>query len=244
MRKNNLDPRTKLIISFCLSLLAITFQDWIQLLVLFLFLLFFSWVMGVDFRKAWGGLRVLLPLLLLLLIVQSVFSSGGKVLLKISSLPILTTSGLIIGLSIMLRMAVLLLSALFLLTGRPGDLILGLIYFKVPYEIAFMVSLGFSFIPLFQEEVKDTIIALQLRGREIKKAAIGENLKLAAAMFFPLVYGVLVKAEKMTVTMETRGFRAFKTRTYYKNLTMKYIDYFLMTLFIIATMIIIILNWL
>lgn len=230
-----LDPRTKLIISFCISLLAIIYNQPVQLFFLLIFTYLFTGLFGVNFLKTINRFRIFIPLLLVLLIVQSIFAPSGQIILQVGNIPFLTMGGINLGLSVLLRMLILLCSALFIMTGTPQDLVLGLVQWRIPYEIAFMAVLGLGFIPLFKDEVKDAFIAVQLRGREVKKGSIREGLTLLSAIFFPLVYGVLVKAHKMTIAMEARGFRAYKTRTYLRRLTLQRTDYLLMFFFLFST---------
>jgi len=238
MQKFYLDPRTKLVICMCLSILAMIFNQPDQLLLLLIFTIIFTGIFGVDLLKTINRFRMFLPLFLMLLVVQSVFSPSGSVLFMVGHVPILTTGGMAMGFSVLIRMLIVLYSALFLITGTSRDLVLGLIQWKVPYEIAFMANLGLSFIPLLREEIRDALIAVQLRGREIKikNSSIRKSLSLISTIFFPVVYGVLVKAQKLTIAMEARGFRAYKTRTYLRKLTLQRQDYFFMGLFIFGAL--------
>ena len=54
-------------------------------------------------------------------------------------------------------------------------------------------------------------------------------------LFFPVVYGAMLKAEQLAVAMEGRGFRAYPERTYLRRLEFNYTDYVLMLLFFVVT---------
>jgi energy-coupling factor transport system permease protein len=40
---------------------------------------------------------------------------------------------------------------------------------RIPYEIAFMVSVAIRFLPLLTDEIKNVVTAVQLRGIELDK---------------------------------------------------------------------------
>lgn len=224
----HLDPRTKLVMVFCITTLAIIYNTPGALFLLLagttgLLLLF-----QIDLKRVAGYLKPYLFLLLILFLAQCIFTPGGEVLLAAGSVRLLGTRGLILGSSVVLRLLVVVAAAILLTTSNSRDFISGLVQWKVPYEIAFMVSITIRFLPIFRDEFVNVVTAVQLRGVELKKVPWGMKIDLFRRLFFPLVYGAILKAQQLAVAMEARGFRAYPRRTYLRQLRLNRFDYTLM----------------
>ncbi|MEG3071200.1 MAG: energy-coupling factor transporter transmembrane component T [Candidatus Syntrophopropionicum ammoniitolerans] len=238
----NLDPRTKMIMVVCLSILALLYNTPAQLFLLFVFtlmlLLFFNFrlnVIGVY-------LKPFLALMLFLFVVQCVFSPSGLSILSVGQVSLVTSGGLLLGSSMVLRIIVVTAAAMLFTTFSPRDFILGLVQWKVPYELAFMVFIALRFLPVFRDELVNVITAVQLRGVDLKKVPWKQKLDLYRRLFFPVVYGVMLKAQHLAVSMESRGFRAYPTRTYLRRLNLYYADYIVMVTFLAATITLIVIG--
>ena len=165
---------------------------------------------------------------------------GGNALLKLGTVTILTSGGLWGGTTVVLRILILIAAALLFSTFSSRDFILGLVQMKFPYELAFMVSMAVRFLPLFHEEAVNVLIAVQLRGVELKKIPWGKKTDLYRSLFFPLVYSALIKARQMSAAMETRAFRVYPERTYIKRLTLCFADYGVILLSLLTTFMLIV----
>jgi len=237
-----LDPRTKLVMVICFSTLALVFAEPVRLGLLLACTIILLLVFKVDLAGVGRNLRPFWSLFLILFIVQVVFTPGGEVLVRASGVPLLTSQGLAGGISVVLRIGVVIASATLLTTVKARDLILGLVQWKVPYEIAFMVFIAIRFLPLFREEISNVVTAVQLRGIELDKVPWGEKIALYRRLFFPVVYGAILKAQQLAVAMEARGFRAYPRRTYLRHLELGRADYAMILFFSGATLIILKLN--
>ncbi len=231
----NLDPRTKIIMVICISTLAVIYQQPLHLFLLLLFTLCILLVLKVDLKNSFKQIKGMLSLFLVLLIVQSVFTNKGKTLLSIGKLNIITVGGICMGLSVVLRLLIIVTSAIILLTGTPRDFILGLVQWKIPYEIAFMVMVGLHFIPIFREETQNVYNAVQMRGTELEKISLVEKIKVYPTIFIPIISGAILRAQQMAVAMETRAFRVYPQRTYMRQLVLSKTDYILQVAFILMT---------
>jgi energy-coupling factor transport system permease protein len=235
-----LDPRTKLVIIICITTLALIYNTpgrllWLLTGTIILLLLF-----RVDLSGIWRLLRKLLPLILALFLVQVVFMRGGQVILSVGPVPLITEKGLEAGASVALRIGIVCVVGLLLASSSNSrDFILGLVQWKVPYEIAFMVSVTIRFLPLLREETSNMITAVQLRGVELKKVAWREKIDLYRSLFFPIVYGITLKAQQLSLAMEARCFRIYSRRTYLRKLKLTVTDYVLIFFFVIITLVLI-----
>ena len=224
----NLDPRTKLIMVLCVTTLAIVYSTVGALFLLLLATTVILFIFGIDFRQVVKNLKPFFVLLLVLFLAQCIFTPGGEVLLAIGPVRLLTSEGLLMGTSVVLRLLVVIAAALLLSTSNSRDFITGLVQWKVPYEIAFMVSVTIRFLPVFRDEFVNVVTAVQLRGVELKQVPWGKKIYLFRSLFFPVVYGAILTAQQLSVAMEARGFRAYPQRTYLRQLYLNRWDYCLM----------------
>ncbi len=231
-----LDPRTIMVMVVCITSLALIYNTPGPLLLILAGTIVLLFIFRIDCGAVRGYLRPYLSLLLILLLVQIVFTRGGEVLMAAGSLPLVTSRGLLVGTSVVLRIVVVIAAALLLTRAGSRDFILGLAQWKVPYEVAFMVAVAARFLPVFRDELVNVVTAIQLRGVELKKAPWGQKIELCRRLFFPVVYGAVLKAQQLALAMEARGFRAYPRRTYLRRLYLSFADYVVMIFFPAATL--------
>lgn len=230
-----LDPRTKMVMVVCISSLALIYNTPGQLLQLLAVTVALLLIFRFNLKAIWGYLKLFLSLMLFLFVIQSVFTPGGKVLLSVAQMPLLTIEGLTSGASVVLRIVVVTSSAMLLTTFSQRDFVLGLVQWKVPYELAFMVSIALRFLPLFRDELINVLTAVQLRGVDLKKIRWSDKMAMYGRLLFPVVYRTMLKAQQLAVAMEARGFRAYPRRTYLRKLILHWVDYAVMMVFIAVT---------
>ncbi len=224
-----IDPRTKLFVVLVISSLAIVLDDIIAMVLLF--------VLGSMMAKSFGGhflmvikrLRKMLTVILGLIIIQSIFNSEGLVIVQIGGIKLLTDIGLTKGMLYLLRVMIILVSGTILTTSTETELIGALIKIKIPYDFAFMVAIGIRFMPIFVEEFKDTMTAIELRGVDIKGLRLREKLDLYGYILTPIVIGALEKAKRLSLSIEMRGFRVMPKRTSHLILKMRSVDYIIIS---------------
>ncbi len=221
----NLDPRTKLFLIVCLSSSAVLISHPAFLGGLFavslLLLLFFGVRPWGMFRK----IRALLSMVVFIAVMQSIFTSTGQALVTVGNVGLITTGGLAAAGEFILRMLIIVASAGILSTSSSRQIIQGLVQWKMPYELAFMASMGIRFLPVFAEEFRNAKIAVQLRGVELKALSLRQKIEVTAGLFQPVVGGALIKSRAIAMSIEMRGFRTFTTRTSYRLLKATRWDY-------------------
>ena len=237
-----IDPRTKLFAIICLSTLAIVFENLGVLLAILLIELLLALALKAEVLLVFKKLRKVILVLLCLIVLQSIFISNGNIILAIGRFKILTDIGLVRGLGYLLRVLIIFLSGIIIATSSMRDLIQGLIQLKLPYDIAFMVSIGIKFVPLLMEQFQDTLMAIELRGINIKKLKLKQKLEVYAYIFTPVIVSTLNKAKHLAVSIETRGFRAYPQRTSLYQLKYKPQDYIVMSLSLVVSVVIIYIN--
>lgn len=231
------DPRAKLIIVLCLSTLGIVFKDIISLAKILLATILISICFHVDLTRNVKRLKNLLYILIVIALAQSIFSSGGIPLIAIRRVTFLTAEGLYKGLEFILRMMIIIFSATILATSSSREIVQGFVQWGLPYEVAFMVAIGIRFLPILTEEIKDSLVAIQLRGIELDKIPIKKRIHVYSYLFTPIVLATISKAERLSIAVETRGFRAYDNRTSYMVLKMSFLDYIIIFISILTTII-------
>lgn len=234
-KDTKIDPRTKIITVMCISTMAVVIEDFVVLsLVLCLALICVYYFRG-DLFLALKKMKYFIYIILGIVVLQSLFVSEGNVLVGTNSIKIITDVGLVKGVEFLLRMFIIILSGVILATSNTRYIIQGLKQWKVPYDIAFMVSLGIRFIPILLEEAKDTITAINLRGINIKKLRLKEKIELYSYILTPIVVSTLTRARQISISIEARGFRSYDKRTSILKLTMNKLDYFIVSLSLLIT---------
>ncbi|WP_353892853.1 energy-coupling factor transporter transmembrane component T [Proteinivorax hydrogeniformans] len=229
------DPRTKLIMVMCISSMAVLFNDALWLLCV----LCVAVMMSVLFKS--GSLMIFWKLkrfawiFVFMIFIQSIFTDGGEGLVTLGNLTIVSTVGLANSASIFLRISIIITSATVMTTSNSRDIVQGLYQWKIPYELAFMVSVAIRFLPMLKEEVIDMMTAIQLRGINLKKIPKGTKIKIYSYLIMPMIASVILKAKELAIAVEMRGLRACSNRTSYRQLKLGYRDYVSMVIFCFST---------
>lgn len=235
MLEKGLDVRTKLTIVLCLSSAGVFLQHVYILSALIILTIILAFSFKADLIKALRSTKRLWYILIAIVILQSIFTRSDDVILAIKGFEILTLTGVIKGLEFFLRVSIVIFSATIVATSNYREIVQGLVQLKVPYDIAFMVSIAIRFLPLLRDEISQTLTAIQLRGLDLKKIRFGQRIKIYYYIFTPVVAGVLKKAHELSMAMETRAYRAYGERTSYLILSLKPADYAVITLSLLIT---------
>jgi len=152
----------------------------------------------------------------------------------------LTLDGIVYGTTVIIRFMVLLSSGLLLLNNSTTELITALVKLGLPYDIVIMVMMGIRFLPVFIEEIQDTLNYIQLRGVNLKRVYKKKVLMVYISIFYPIVYSLMVRAEKIAILMELRGFRRYDKREYYRTINFSKTDYIIMAVTAFTTVLFVI----
>lgn len=224
----DLDPRTKLFLIACLSTSAVLITHWTFLAGLFVLSVILLLMFGVS---PWGIInrsKILLYMVFFIAIMQSIFVPAGQPLISAGSTKLLTTGGLMMAGEFVLRMFIIIASAGILSTSNSREIIQGLVQWKLPYELAFMAAMGIRFLPVFAEEFRDAMIAIQLRGVNLKALPFRQKIEVFACLFQPVAAGAIIKSRALSMSIDMRGFRTYSTRSSYLELKCTGKDYAVM----------------
>ena len=210
---SKLDPRTKIVMLFSISGVAMLVSNLWFLIGLLIFTILILVIGRVEMSRQKKQFMGILSMLIFLFILQAIFGQAY------------------FGAVLCVSLIIVVISALILLTGHMRDYLLALVQWKLPYELAYMVVLAFHFFPILREEALDVYHSIQLRGCELKKTSLKNKLLAFKGMCIPILAGALSRAQDTAIAMEARGFRMHRTRTYMRKLILKKRDLLLMILF-------------
>jgi len=176
-------------------------------------------LLGLSFGRLFRNLRLLWQAALAVALMQSFFAPSGTVIMAIGSTPLLTTGGLIKGLLVLFRLALFITCGAMFMPYTQRALIQAMVQVRLPYEAAYMISIGLRFLPQMKEELRDSLTALQLRGVVIEELKLKRRLSLYSYLLLPAVAASLQNARELAMSMEMRAFRAKRERTSYYTLS-------------------------
>lgn len=215
---HKMDIRTKILILLCLTIITMLLDSSLSLFVLFGMTLSFHLLAGESFAR-WRMLMILI----LLGIWSSVstqalfYSQEPKTMLAclvLPSTPIIgrLTDGIYIykegieygAIQALRGSIVLALGLLLSWTSDPRQLLKSLLFWKIPYQIAFMIITGLRFLPIVFSETLIVLTAQRLRGFEPLKTI--HTLQAASQTLLPILARSLRRAEILAASIESRGF--------------------------------------
>jgi energy-coupling factor transport system permease protein len=214
---HRLNPLTKLFWSLLMMALSFLFKDPLVLTALFGSIVLVAQLAQIlpEMLPVFKGL-VLFALLFLLF--QIFLVTEGRTLIVLipgTNLLRITDQGVSVSLAIGIRlMAIASSFPLLLATTQVKDLVVMLVEkLKIPYAYAFMFITTLRFIPTFMNEMEQIIQAQCSRAHRLDSRNFITKFFSICPLAIPLMVTSVKKAERLAISMETRGFGVGK-RTY------------------------------
>lgn len=219
---HRLNPLTKFLWSLVIMTLSFFFKDPAVLIGLFLSIVVVAALAGIlrEMLPAFKGLLIFVGLFLVL---QIFFITDGKVLVTLipgTNLLRITDQGLYFSLAMGGRMLVIAASFPVLMgTTQIKDLVVVMVEkLRIPYTYAFMFVTSLRFIPTFLQEMDQIIQAQCSRAHRIDNKNFFKKFMSICPLAIPLVVTSVKKAERLAISMETRGFGIGKRTYFHQNL--------------------------
>lgn len=229
---HSLDPRTKIIGTILFIISLFTFDSFVGYIVATLFLATCIILSKVPFSFMIKGLKAII-MLLMLTVVINMFMTPGDPLVTVWKLTI-TKQGFRTAVFMAFRLVYLIIgSSVMTLTTTPNDLtdaleklMRPLKVFKAPvHEIAMMMSIALSFIPILIDETDKIMKAQMARGADFENKNIIKRIKSYIPILVPLFISAFRRAGDLAMAMEARCYRGGDGRTKMKPLKYGKIDY-------------------
>jgi energy-coupling factor transport system permease protein len=205
-------------------------------LILFLWMVLVSIQMPLERVKK--ILKPLIPIFVIMLVITGfTYPSSNfhneqnkKILFSLLSgerFPF-TVGGLLYGITLTLRIFVMVLASTIVTFSTPIEDILQLLKkMKMPYQLAFVIATGIRFIPTMQKKSEMIQEAQKARGAEVGTGGIIKSIKSYIPVLIPMIVDSLRMSDNLAVAMLNRGFGAMKTSTNLYEIKMKNRDYML-----------------
>lgn len=224
---HGLNPLTKLFWSVALMMLSFIFKSPIVLAALFLSIIFVAYQAKIlkEMLPVFKGLLYFAGFFLVFQIFwiaegNAIFGIPGHSWLRV------TDQGLVLSLGMAARLMVIAASfPVLLATTKMKDLVVVLVEkIKIPYTYAFMFITSLRFIPTFMNEMDQIIQAQCSRGHRLDSRNFITKFLSICPLAIPLMITSVKKAERLAISMETRGFGCGK-RTYLHQINFRTVDW-------------------
>ncbi|MCR4657177.1 MAG: energy-coupling factor transporter transmembrane protein EcfT [Lachnospiraceae bacterium] len=225
---HKLDPRVKIMGTLFFIVSMFIFDSWQGYLLAAFFLAVMIKISRVPFSFMVKGLKAVVILILITAVFNLLFTHGEP-LFSFWRLTV-TKEGVKTAVKMMLRLCFLILgSSVMTLTTTPKQLTDGiekllswLRIFKVPvHEIAMMMSIALSFIPILTEETDKIMKAQMARGANFESGNIIKKAEALVPLLVPLFVSAFRRANDLALAMEARCYRGGEGRTKMKPLVYK-----------------------
>jgi energy-coupling factor transporter transmembrane protein EcfT len=202
-----LDPRVKLVFAFCWLILCIITSDVAGLAVLLLSTQVILIAGGLPLKKIGETWKTLAPLVLIILVVQPLFSPGtGPALYQVGVLRI-TQSGILLGVSYSLRIAAAAFTALVPVLTTPTDkLVLAFQKFGLPYPWAMIFVLAIHALGTIRRQYTTIAEAQQTRGWDTSKGNVFKRVRATFPILIALIVASLRLSDSLSLGLAARGF--------------------------------------
>lgn len=211
---HRLNPTTKLVgvVAIILLVFALPYW-WAPLAILVLIVVPAALLARVGGRLLLVGGAILVPLLLVVTIGQGFFNARGETVLFSLGAFDFTLEGVLFGVAVGGRTAVLVTAAmLLLLTTHPGKLLTALSQNGMPPKMAYVVSSTLQMLPTFRTRADSILLAQRSRGLKTRGNPL-RRLAVLIPLISPLVLGVFVDVDERSTAMEARAFGSTGART-------------------------------
>jgi energy-coupling factor transport system permease protein len=223
-----MNPAIKLISLSLFIMVPTLFLDPVTPLTFFLLSLIIALSLGR--LSPFKILRQMAPFLIVIFgicVFSALFYGGLKTGLLLKFGPVsVYREGVAFGLSVGLRLlCVFSYSSIFVRTTDPTLLVSSLILqIRLPFRIGYTVLSAYRFIPILQRELSNIRDAHRVRGGY--REGIWARLGRISRYGIPLLSSGIRRAERMSISMDARGFGAARKRTYYRPTFLRKSDVF------------------
>lgn len=236
---HSLNPLTKVVLAFSLVLIAFISPWYWTPQALFILGIIPLSLAGRVAREYWSFfLKVILPTVLFLFIIQAVFLPGeSRIIFQIWGLEA-TELSLELAFRNATRITVMISSfTILLLTTHPSQLMSDLTRRGLPGQFAYVIISSLQIIPQMQAKAQTIISAQRSRGLDTQSSFL-RRVGAIVPLVGPLVFGSLVEVEERAIAIEARGFTSTHVKTSLHEIpdtsTEKTVRWILIALVIIA----------
>ena len=211
---HRLNPLTKVVMAFSIVLVAFLSPWYWTPQILFVIVIIPLTMISQVAREYWNFfLKVMLPTILVLFIMQALFLPGeSRIIFEIFGLEV-TELSIQLAIRNATRIAVMVSSfTILLLTTHPSELMSDLTRRGLPGQFAYVVISSLQIIPQMQAKAQTIIAAQRSRGLDTQSSFL-RRIGAIVPLVGPLVFGSLVEVEERAIAIEARGFTSTRPKT-------------------------------
>jgi len=230
---HRLDPRTKLVLTVVYVTAMFMAKGFLAYLLMFLVLITCLSLSKIGLKAAVRGLRPIIIIILLTVVLNVFFASGGTVLFEYRFI-VITREGLL-NAAFMGSRLIMLIIGTFLLTYTTSPIALTdglermlnpLKKIRLPiHELAMMMSIALRFIPTLIDETDKIISAQKARGADFETGGLIKRAKAIIPLIIPLFISAFRRADELATAMESRCYNGGEGRTRMKVLKAGWRDF-------------------
>ena len=231
---HRLDVRTKALGFLMVTVLVFLFTSPLYNLGLAFLCLGFVLYVGLPFTRVGDMVKPLISMFIII-IVMTGFSYPPErfetpiaqhTILQLSRHLILTSGGLLYGLTLLFRILVMVLSSSTLTYTTPlGDFLQLLQKMRMPYQLAFVLTTAIRFVPTMERKTANILDAQKARGAQLGVGGVFSRIRTYVPVLVPMMVGAMLMSESLAVAMLNRGYGARARATPLKELRMEARDY-------------------
>lgn len=213
-----LHPTTMLIALGCMTVIVFSTLNLLALVGILAFLFLLVFVDGMPKQGTFMVLLVVVPLCFFITLIQAV-TNPNQIIAQFDLFGIgilVSQEGILLGLSITLRVALLaLLMTLFFTVVNPVKLTKALYDMGVPFKFAYTMVLALRFLPLMLDELATIKNAQKSRAYDMDRVNPVLKLFKMFPLTIPLILGALKRANTIALAMDLKAFDAYPQRTFF-----------------------------
>jgi energy-coupling factor transport system permease protein len=211
---HKLNPLTKLMVVFTIIFLAFMGLSYWLPAILFIFVIIPLSFLGHVWREFLNAtVRLLLPVVGFLFVMQAFFYPGGStVIFQIWIFDVTVESVRFAFLTATRILTMVSAFLLLILTTHPSDLMSDLTRRGLSGNLAYVITSTLQIIPQMQAKATTIIDAQQSRGLETS-GSITKRVRALLPLVGPLVFGSLVEVEERAIAIEARAFTSPQKKT-------------------------------
>lgn len=213
-----LHPTTMLIALACMVVIVFSTLNFLALAGLMAFLFLLVVLDDMPKQGTFTVLLVVLPLCFFITLIQAL-TNPNHIIARLDLLGVgilVSLQGILLGLAITLRVALLaLLMTIFFTVVNPVKLTKGLYDLGVPFKFAYTFALALRFLPLVLDELATINNAQKSRGYDIDQTSPALKIFKMFPLAIPLILGALKRANTIALAMDLKAFDAYPQRTFF-----------------------------
>jgi len=209
---HRLNPLTKLTFVFAIILPAFLSLPWLAP-VLAIPVILAVFVGRVQKQYIGLLLKLILPTILFMFVMQSVFLPGGEtIIFKVGRFDVALETMQKAFLTVSRIFVMISSFALLLLTTHPSELMSDLTQRGLPPQFAYVIISTLQILPQMQAKAQTIIAAQRSRGLDTESSFF-KRVGAVVPLVGPLVFGSLVEVEERAIAIESRGFTSTREKT-------------------------------